>query len=62
MGKESSKEWRKEQGEIADYKREKKELRGVKRRVENERWKEEGKTEEQIWRIVNRERMKWRRV
>jgi len=36
--------WRKEQGEIADYKREKKEYKelcGVKRREENERWEEE---------------------
>jgi len=65
MGKKSANEWRKEQGKIADYKREKKALCGVKRRVENERWEEEAKkakTEEQIWRIVNRERKKWRRV
>jgi len=61
-------EWRKKRGEIADYKREKKEYKelcGVKRREENERWEEEAeeaKTEEQVWRIVNRERRKWKRV
>jgi len=36
-------------------------LCGVKRREENERWEEEAeeaRTEEQVWRIVNRERRK----
>jgi len=47
-------EWRKKRGEIADYKREKKEYKelcGVKRREENERWEEEAeeaKMEEQV--------------
>jgi len=56
--------WMKERGEIADYKREK-ELCGVKRREENERWEEEAekaKTEKQVWRIVNRKRRKWKSV
>jgi len=52
-------EWRKKRGEITNYKREKKEYKelcGVKRREENERWEEEAgetKTEGQVWRIVN---------
>jgi len=47
-------EWRKERGEIADYKREKKEYKelcGIKRKEENKRWEEEAeesKTEEQV--------------
>jgi len=37
----------------------------VKRREENERWEEkakEAKIEKYVWRIVNRERRKWKRV
>jgi len=39
-------------------------LCGVKRKKENERWEEaeKAKTEEQVQRIVNRERRKWKRV
>jgi len=40
-------------------------LCGVKRREENERWKYEAKkakTENQVWRIVNREKKNWKTV
>jgi len=40
-------------------------LCGVKRREENEKWEEEAKEakpEDQVWRILNKERRKWKRV
>jgi len=61
-------EWRKGKGDRREYqkkKREYKELCEENKRKENERWEREMegvRWESQVWRIINRERRKWKGV
>lgn len=67
-GKKEMKRWRREGGTGEGYKKVKRKYKALyerKKKEEAERWKKEvreARTEEQVWKIVNRERNKRKKV